>query len=66
MEIYDYYEERDIPRCVISIKDSRAVCRCGDARPAGTFFKLPEGVRPFATPYICSYPGLSMYLDIYY
>jgi hypothetical protein len=25
------------------IKDSRVVCRCGDARPARTFFKVPEG-----------------------
>jgi hypothetical protein len=34
------------------IKDSRVVCRCGDARPACTFFKLPEGFRPVAIPYV--------------
>jgi hypothetical protein len=38
------------------IKYSRVVCRRDDARPARTFFKLPEGFRPIATPYICSYP----------
>jgi hypothetical protein len=36
--------------------DSRVICRCGDARPARAFFKLPEGFRPVATPYTCSYP----------
>jgi hypothetical protein len=56
VDIYDYYEERDIPRWVISITDSRAVCSCGDARPARTFFKLHEGFGPVATPYMCSYP----------
>jgi hypothetical protein len=29
-----------------NITDYRVVCRCGDARPARTFFKLPEGFRP--------------------
>jgi hypothetical protein len=34
------------------IKDYRVVCRCGDARPARTFFKVPEGFSTRCDPMI--------------
>jgi hypothetical protein len=42
------------------IKDSRVVCRCGDAH----FSKFPKVFRPVATPYICSYPGFTLHIDL--
>jgi hypothetical protein len=49
-----------------SIKDSRVVCRCGDARPARTFFKLPQGFRSRRDPiyYFLFLPSLlSVFLE---